>query len=86
MLAHYLDAAAERHARAFDERVEVVRVGSIIAASAKAAARFRALRQRQHLASTQAEGGGSVGLTGAALERAVLGLATAHPDLVAIRT
>jgi len=53
--------------------VEAVRIGTIVAHDAKAYG---------HWQSHQRKGQSSVGLAGASLERTILSLAHAHPDLV----
>jgi hypothetical protein len=71
----YLDEAADRlgnHAqRAFDDRVEAVRAGTIFAHNGKAHAAWVRKRKR-----------GPLGLTGAALEQVVRALAMTHPEYV----
>jgi hypothetical protein len=65
--------------RAFDEQVDAVRIGTIIAFDKKAGDRWRRMRQR-------AQGTAGQALTGADLERTILGLAVSHPDLVLVKT
>ena len=64
--------------RRFTEAVESVRIGTVIAQDRKAYSRWRT-RRRHPLARTAADGGG---LTGRALESAVLGLAATNPEYV----
>jgi len=84
---HYLDEAAarleRRYSGEFDSLVEGTRIGYITARDPKALARWRSLQGRRGSASS---GGaqGSVGLTGAALERTIMALAVSHPDLVRV--
>lgn len=79
-----LDAASERiterAAARFEEMVEATRAGYIFSHSENATqyTRWRARRQKE-LDPTHA-----VGLTGAALERAVMSIAARDPSLVAV--
>ena len=66
--------STEREAR-FDGWVEAVRIGTIFAHDGKAHQRWVSRRKRDEA---------STGLVGASLERTILGLAAAHPDLVAM--
>jgi hypothetical protein len=54
--------------------VEAVRVGTVLAHDAKAARRWHSRRRRAE--------GKPAGLTGMALERAIAGLAAAHPEYI----
>lgn len=81
-LVAYLDAAQDRLAvdadARFTEAVEAVRIGTIIAQDRKAYGRWRT--RRRHPAAIAASDGG--GLSGKALESAVMGLARQHPEYV----
>jgi hypothetical protein len=83
----YLDSAQDRvtaDARArHDELVYAVRAGTISAHDHRWFQRWVADRARA--AATALAGAGGVGLTGAALERAVGSLRITNPDLVAVR-
>lgn len=74
----YLDAAqdrqSDRSAADFDSMVEAVRVGYIFARDQKQYNRWRGSRKRRR----------QRGLTGAALESAVMGLARTHPEYVVV--
>lgn len=76
-LVAYLDAAQDRlrdRARTeFDAMVEAVRAGSIFAQDGK---------QYRRWASRSSSGRPSRGLSGMALERAIVGLARVHPEYV----
>lgn len=82
----YIDAATDRivrtHEREFDAMVEAVRVGTIVASDRKAFGRWQSIRARREAKAVGAAGGG---LSGASLERAILGIAAANPGLVAER-
>jgi hypothetical protein len=72
----------EREARvAFDDAVEAVRVGTITARDQRALNRWRTAQRRAEAKAQQ----GSAGLTGAALEQAVMALALRSPEYVVIR-
>ncbi len=83
---HYLDQATERLERRytgeFDSMVEATRIGYLTARDGKALARWRSMQGRRQQPGSSA---GGPGLTGAALERAILGLAMTHPDLVLVK-
>lgn len=83
----YLDQAGarleRRYSGEFDSLVEATRIGHLTATDPKALARWRSLQGR-HQVATGTPGDGSIGLSGAALERTILGLAMTHPDLVRV--
>ena len=74
LLLDYLDAAQERIEDRFETQVEAVRVGTVIAGNAKAMQRW-STRTRRH-------GKQQRGLTGAALESAVMNVAAIFPENV----
>lgn len=76
----YLDAGSERVTTAAVGRVEESRLGYIFAHDDKAYGRWRT-RQR-HASATWGRDGG--GLTGAALEKRIMGLKLTNPGLVAM--
>jgi hypothetical protein len=61
--------------------VEAVRIGTVVASNQRSLSKWR-LAQRQQEAREQR---GSVGLTGADLERVVMALALRAPDYVVIK-
>lgn len=75
LLLLYLEEASERITDAHESEVEAIRAGTILAYDAKAYRRWRSAVDRRHDRRT--------GLTGAALEAAVMSLAGAHPEYVA---
>ena len=79
----YLDSATTRLTRRyesdFETMVEAVRVGTIVASDRAAFTRWQSIKGRRSAVAP----GSSSGLSGAALERAIAGLAIQHPDLVA---
>ena len=81
-LVAYVDAAEDRitdmATAEFDAMVSATRAGTIFAHDQRAWTRWQSRRQAR-----QATRGGTVrGLTGAALERAVRGLASRNPEYV----
>ena len=71
----YLDAAADRITADFTARVEAARLGAVFASNAKAHEKWR--RQAHRAPGTHRKG-----LTGAALESAVMNVARMFPDNV----
>jgi hypothetical protein len=82
LLVLYVDSSVDRitgRVRAqFDSWVEAVRVGMIFAHDRRQYQRW--LRQRP-----RTPGERSPGLTGAALERAILAIGAMHPDIVTVQ-
>lgn len=74
----YFDAANERVADQWAADVEAVRIGTVAGSDRKANERWQRERNKMKVQPEQ-------GLTGAALERAIMTLAQAHPDLVVVR-
>lgn len=79
-LVAYLDAYSDRlkdtTEAAYDGMVEAVRAGMIFAKSDKQYRRWRTRVQRRS--------GQAVGLTGQALESAIMGFAAQHPEYVVV--
>lgn len=73
-----MDAAEEREAARWRERVEAVRLGMVVAHDRQA---FDAWRAEHPIAGQR-----SRGLTGAGLEQAVMALAVSRPEYVTLAT
>jgi hypothetical protein len=75
------DRLDQEHRVAFSDAVESVRIGTVIASNARAARTWRLEQKR----AASREVRGETGLSGAALEQAVMAIAGRSPEYVVIR-